>query len=89
MADAGQQSENTGCNLGRTSKNLGTSQLFYATPDANQLVLGSKSIKCECFFNTSTKWTQCKIVNAELGKSDCCSNGSSTGCNKPWYLEGL
>jgi hypothetical protein len=39
------------------------------------------------FFNPNTTWTQCAIVNAELGRSDCCTNGSSANCNKPWYLD--
>jgi len=39
------------------------------------------------FFNPSTPWTQCLIVNAELGRTDCCVNGSSASCNVPWYLD--
>nr|MDO8114920.1 papain-like cysteine protease family protein [Candidatus Sigynarchaeota archaeon] len=39
------------------------------------------------FFNSLTTWTQCSIVNAELGRNDCCNNGSSANCNRPWYLD--
>jgi Papain-like cysteine protease AvrRpt2 len=39
------------------------------------------------FFNPSTTWTQCKIVNAELGRTGCCTNGSSSYCNISWYLD--
>ena len=39
------------------------------------------------FHNAGTTWTQCKIVNAELGQADCCTNGSSATCNDPWYLD--
>ena len=39
------------------------------------------------YFNPATSWTQCKVVNAELGKSDCCTNGSSSYCDIPWYLD--
>jgi len=39
------------------------------------------------FFNPNTQWIQCRLVNAELGRSDCCNNGSSNDCNKPWYLD--
>jgi len=39
------------------------------------------------FFNPSTTWTQCGIVNAELGRTDCCTNGSSANCNVPWFLD--
>ena len=39
------------------------------------------------FYDAGSTWTQCTIVNAELGQSTCCSNGSSSACNKPWYLD--
>jgi hypothetical protein len=39
------------------------------------------------FFNPSTTWMQCDIVNAEFGRTDCCANGSSADCNKPWYID--
>jgi hypothetical protein len=38
-------------------------------------------------FYGGAAWTQCKVVNAELGRADCCANGSSANCDKPWYLE--
>lgn len=39
------------------------------------------------FYNPSSTWTQCTLVNAELGETTCCSNGGSAACNKPWYLD--
>jgi hypothetical protein len=39
------------------------------------------------FYDAASTWTQCKVVNAELGLADCCTNGSSAACNKPWYLD--
>src|SRR5687768_8471237 len=30
--------------------------------------------------------TQCSVVNAELGQTTCCQNGSTAQCNQPWYL---
>ena len=32
-------------------------------------------------------WTQCEVVNRELGETTCCQDGSTTACNRPWYLE--
>src|SRR5207344_3099259 len=32
-------------------------------------------------------WTQCKVANAELGYSNCCSSTVPTACNVPWYLD--
>ena len=31
--------------------------------------------------NPNTPWTQCEIVNAELGRNDCCSTPLPVGCN--------
>lgn len=45
----------------------------------------SKSVSV--FFNAGSPWTQCTIVNAELGRTDCCADGSSASCNCPWYLD--
>ncbi len=40
------------------------------------------------YFSPGSAWTQCKVVNAELGRSDCCGSAASgSNCNKPWYLD--
>lgn len=39
------------------------------------------------FFNPSTTWTQCGIVNAELGRNDCCPPGSNPVCDVVWWLD--
>lgn len=39
------------------------------------------------FFNPKCSWTQCSLVNVEFGRNDCCNNGSSNNCNRPWYLD--
>lgn len=31
--------------------------------------------------------SQCALVNNELGRKSCCSNGASEECNQPFYLE--
>lgn len=38
------------------------------------------------YYNGASTWTQCSLVNAELGRSDCCSAPSSDDCNQPWTL---
>ena len=38
------------------------------------------------YYNAASAWTQCTLVNAELGRSDCCTNPSSGDCNRPWTL---
>lgn len=34
-----------------------------------------------------SRWTQCKIVNAELGRTDACTTPTPAGANVPWYLD--
>lgn len=41
------------------------------------------------YYNPSSIWTQCKLVNAELGQTTCCTNGSTAACNQPWYLDNV
>jgi Papain-like cysteine protease AvrRpt2 len=45
------------------------------------------SVSVSQYFNPSSAWTQCGLVNAELGQSTCCQDGSSPACNQPWYLD--
>jgi hypothetical protein len=39
------------------------------------------------FYKSTSSHTQCKIVNAVLRSSTCCSNGSTPSCNIPASLE--
>ncbi|GLZ78072.1 hypothetical protein Afil01_28790 [Actinorhabdospora filicis] len=44
------------------------------------------SVSITAFYEPATTWTQCKLVNAEYGRDDCCgAAGSGVNCNKPWY----
>ena len=38
------------------------------------------------YYNGASTWTQCSLVNAELGRTDCCTAPSSANCNQPWTL---
>ena len=37
------------------------------------------------FYDPTTAWTQCTIVNQQFNSSACCVDPSSTACNQPWY----
>ena len=39
------------------------------------------------FYDPGSAWTQCAVVNAEMGQATCCTDGSSAACNQPWYLD--
>lgn len=39
------------------------------------------------FFSVGSAWAQCGLANQELNQTTCCANGSTTGCNQPWYLD--
>lgn len=34
-----------------------------------------------------SNWTQCRVANGELGKTNCCSSPVPSPCNVPWYLD--
>src|SRR5580658_3141266 len=39
------------------------------------------------YYTPTSTVTQCAVVNQQLGRSDCCSNPSSSNCNQPGYLD--
>jgi hypothetical protein len=39
------------------------------------------------FYSPGSGWTQCSVVNAELGQTTCCQCGCTPACNQPWYLD--
>jgi hypothetical protein len=34
-----------------------------------------------------SSWTQCRVANAELGRTDACDSPVPAACNVPWYLD--
>lgn len=44
------------------------------------------SASVSSFYSSASVWTQCTVVNAQLGQSTCCQDGSTAQCNQPWYL---
>jgi hypothetical protein len=40
-----------------------------------------------CCYQPGSTWTQCLIANAGLGRTDCCGNAASAGCNVYGYLD--
>jgi hypothetical protein len=39
------------------------------------------------FYWLQSTWTQCRVTNDELGRSDCCNSTVPSLCNVPWYLD--
>jgi hypothetical protein len=39
------------------------------------------------YYDPGSSWTQCMIVDAELGQTTCCTAGGTASCNQPWYLD--
>jgi hypothetical protein len=72
-------------------------QLFYAVQGQTGLVVqhqqqtqwcwAAVAVSISLYYNPASGWTQCDLVNAELGQTTCCVNGGSTACNRPWYLD--
>jgi hypothetical protein len=38
------------------------------------------------FYDAGTSWTQCRLADAELGRSDCCGAGGGGPCNVSGFL---
>jgi hypothetical protein len=39
------------------------------------------------YYDPGSTWVQCTVANAELGQTTCCTNGATSQCNQPWYLD--
>jgi len=39
------------------------------------------------YYNSTSTVTQCQVVNAQLGRTDCCKNPGSTNCNVTGYVD--
>ena len=37
------------------------------------------------FYNPSSSWTQCTLVNKAFKRKDCCNNAGGKNCNIAWY----
>ena len=53
----------------------------------SQWCWAATSTSTSLFYNPASTWTQCTVVNAELGQSTCCTDGSTSACNQSWNLD--
>jgi hypothetical protein len=47
----------------------------------------ASTVSITLFFDPAATWTQCKLVNRALSKTNCCADGSTSACNQPWYAD--
>jgi hypothetical protein len=60
---------------------------FTIQPQAeDQWCWAAVSVSVCSFYSSTTSWTQCSLVSAELGDPSCCADGSTPGCNRAWTL---
>jgi hypothetical protein len=45
------------------------------------------SVSVNLYYHPASGRMQCGVVNTALGQTTCCTNGSSSACNQPWYLD--
>jgi hypothetical protein len=38
------------------------------------------------YYASASPWIQCILVDDEFGSTNCCANGSTAACNRPWYV---
>jgi hypothetical protein len=55
--------------------------------EQSQWCWAATSASVSIYLNTTSKWTQCLIVNNALSQTSCCTQGSSPACNKSWFLD--
>lgn len=65
----------------------GTLLYWQETQEQDQWCWAAVTVSVSKFYDPASSWTQCSLVNAELNRDDCCWDGGSSGCNRPWTLE--
>jgi hypothetical protein len=67
-----------------------TSRCTGLTIDAQQQTQWCWAAVSSCvsqFYDPNSSWTQCAVVDAELGQNTCCTTGNTAACNQPWFLD--
>src|SRR5258706_6241077 len=67
-----------------TSATLSFSQ---QTQQQNLWCWAAVTVSVSLFYNAGSGWSQCSLVNAELGRSDCCFNGGLFVCYRTSTLD--
>ncbi|MFJ8210580.1 papain-like cysteine protease family protein [Streptomyces sp. NPDC096033] len=44
------------------------------------------SVSVSHFYDAASPWIQCILADDEFGSSNCCDNGGTPACNRPWYV---
>jgi len=57
------------------------------TQQQTQWCWAAVAVSVARYYTPWTRWTQCQMVNQELGQTTCCTNGSTTQCNQPNVLD--
>jgi len=43
------------------------------------------TVSISLFYDPSSTWTQCTLVNKAFNQTTCCTDGSSSACNQGWW----
>ncbi len=44
------------------------------------------AVSIAVYYDSASPWLQCTLADAEFGRTTCCDDGSTAGCDRPWYL---
>lgn len=73
--------------MGGAPPSAATLPFSQQTQQQDQWCWAAVTVSVSLFYNATSGWSQCSLVNAEFSRGDCCWNGSSSTCNKPWTLD--
>lgn len=73
--------------MGGAPQSAATLPYSQQTQQQDQWCWAAVTVSVSLFYNASSGWSQCSLVNAELSRSDCCMNGGLSVCNQPRVLD--
>lgn len=66
------------------SQNLGLAEQYQ---QETNWCWAATAVSIALYYDPASTWTQCSLANKALNQTTCCSNGASSACNQPWYLD--
>ena len=64
-----------------------TLQFFTHRQQQTQWCWSACAVSVNRFYAPASTRQQCDVANAELGQTTCCRDGSTSQCNRSWYLD--
>jgi len=57
------------------------------TQQQTQWCWAAVSVSVNLYYHATSGQSQCAVASTAMGQTTCCTDGGSTQCNQPWFLD--